>query len=321
MKFLNPDVLAILIIDMIFLIFALLAFVNSFKIVKKWDINSTTPLQYELEKKSYLIATIVKYIFYLKLPLFIYFIHTLDKLSVILPGAMCAAGVTNATIYGVPLFIIKIFNLYFFGFWLVINRIDVSRKNYPFTKEKFLFFIFIFPILFIETLLEILHFGNINPQVIVSCCGTLFSSSKTSPVSIFIKIPTFWILSVFYGNFLLIVFSYILKRALFVSLLNMLFIPVAIISLIVFFSTYVYELPQHHCPFCLLQKDYYYIGYFMYTFLYLGTFFAMAGYIALKLNYENSWKWLKLSVILDGVYVLLVSFYPLAYYFKNGVWL
>jgi hypothetical protein len=83
----------------------------------------------------------------------------------------------------------------------------------------------------------------------------------------------------------------------------------------------VYELPQHHCPFCLLQKDYYYIGYFMYTFLYLGTFFAMAGYIALKLNYENSWKWLKLSVILDGVYVLLVSFYPLAYYFKNGVWL
>ncbi|MCD8478146.1 MAG: hypothetical protein LRY68_09925, partial [Sulfurospirillum sp.] len=43
---------------------------------------------------------------------------------------------------------------------------------------------------------------------------------------------------------------------------NLLFLFFAIVSLILFFSTYVYELPTHHCPFCLLQSDYYGVGYF-----------------------------------------------------------
>ena len=70
---LTPEVLAILILNSIFLIFALVAFVLSLKIFFRWDMEATTQEQYGLEKQSYLGATIIKYIFAIKLPLFLFF--------------------------------------------------------------------------------------------------------------------------------------------------------------------------------------------------------------------------------------------------------
>ncbi|BDY12423.1 hypothetical protein [Hydrogenimonas cancrithermarum] len=321
MNLLSPDVIAILLLDGILFLFALIALAISVQIVRKWDRNATTPLQYALEKRAYLVATIIEYIFYLKLPLFLYFIYTLDNLSNILPGAMCAAGVTNATVYGLPLFVVKILDLYLFGFWIVLHRIDMKKPDYPFTKMKFWFFILIFPFFTLEVVLEALHMGGINPHVIVSCCGTLFSAAKSSAVSAFITLPTPLILGLFYGNFVLIAVAWLFKRAFWTALFNLLFIPVAIVSLIAFFSTYVYEMPHHHCPFCLLQSDYHYVGYFLYTFLFGGTFYGIAAWIAEKLGYGTVRGWLNRSIVLDTLYLFVVSYYPISFYLKNGVWL
>ena len=46
---------------------------------------------------------------------------------------------------------------------------------------------------------------------------------------------------------------------------------VSIVSVISFISLYFYELPTHHCPFCILQKEYGYVGYPLYIFLLVGT--------------------------------------------------
>jgi hypothetical protein len=43
---------------------------------------------------------------------------------------------------------------------------------------------------------------------------------------------------------------------------------VSITSLISFISLYYYELPTHHCPFCILQKEYGYVGYLLYFLLF-----------------------------------------------------
>jgi hypothetical protein len=50
---------------------------------------------------------------------------------------------------------------------------------------------------------------------------------------------------------------------------------VAIASLISFISPAVYELPTHHCPFCVLQKEYGYIGYLFYAALLGGAVTGM----------------------------------------------
>lgn len=321
MSLTTPDVIALLILDVLFIFFAIISFFLSIRIVKNWDISSTSSLQYSLEKQSYLVATVIKYLFFLKLPLFIYFVFTLDLVANVIPGAMCAAGVVNATPYGFYLFIIKIINLYLFGIWLALHHYDIQHPDYPYTKLKFAFFIVIFFLFMAEITLELMMFSAIDPHVIVSCCGTLFCAIETSHVSSFLVLPEWVILSVFYGSFILLFIFYYAKKIFFFALANILYLATALISLIAFFSTYVYELPTHNCPFCLLQSDYYYIGYLFYSSLFIGTFFGVGSFVINAATREKVDFWFKLSMLFNLCYLVLVSLYPVIFYLKNGVWL
>ncbi len=314
---LSPEVLSLFILNLIFLFFGMIAFLLSIKIFLKWDINSTTNIQYTLEKQSFLTATIIKYIFMIKLPLFLYFIFTLDKISSLLTGAMCAAGVVDATSYGTYLLVIKVINLYLFGFWLTLHYSDIKDENLPYTKLKFGLFIIIFFIFIFEIILESIMFSSIDISKMVDCCGTLYSSTSSSYISNIFLIDSKIILSLFYTNYFAIVVFYIFKKKFLFTLANLSFIIISIISLISFFGTYIYELPTHHCPFCFLQKDYYYVGYMIYSLLFIGTFNGLVVGFMGKTNYVDY----KLSLLFNSLYVIIVSIYPVIYFLKNGVWL
>lgn len=310
---LSPTIITILSLNFIFLIFGAIAFFLSIRIYQKWNLQATTNLQYKLEKQSYLAATIIKYIFLIKIPLFLFFIFTLDNISNSITGAMCAAGVVDATPYGIYLFIFKIINIYLFGYWLMLHHKDSKDENFSLTKQKFFIFIVAFLLLIVEITLELLMFLAIDLTQIVSCCGTLYSSTSSSYISnIFLISPTLQLI-VFYTLFTLMILGYFFKNKYFFIIINFLFLLIAIITLISFFGTYIYELPTHHCPFCFLQKDYNYVGYFLYTFLFFGTFFGMGvGF------FKNGFKW---SLTFNMLYIILITYYPVSYYLKNGVWL
>jgi hypothetical protein len=311
---LTPEVLAILILNAIFALFGTVAFILSVKIYLNWDINSTSTAQYRLEKQSTLAATIIKYIFSIKVPLFIFFIFTLDKISNVLTGAMCAAGVVDATEQGVYLIVLKIINLYLFALWLKLNAEDVKDRNQPHTKLKFGFFALIFFLFIVEVILEWVMFNAIEIDKMVSCCGSIYSSSANSGISSIFSLSTTALLALFYGNYLLIVLFYFFKKRYLFAVTNMLFVVIAIIALILFFGTYIYELPSHHCPFCFLQRDYYYIGYLIYGMLFVGTFYGLVvGF------FKESILSYKISLLFNSLYVILLSLYVVVYYLKNGV--
>ena len=317
---LTPEVLTILLLDILFAFFSIIAFILSIKIFSHWNINSVSQMQYKLEKQSFLTATIIKYIFLIKVPLFLFFIFTLDKISHLLTGAMCAAGVVDATPYGTYLFILKIINLYLFAYWLVLHHQDMKYENQPYTKLKFGIFIVAFFLFITELVVESIMFASIEVDKMVSCCGTLYSSSANSAISSLFSIDTPILLSLFYGNFFLIVIFYFLKKKYLFSFANLLFVIISLISIIVFFGTYIYQLPTHHCPFCFLQSDYYYVGYLIYTLLFLGTFYGIVtGFV--KESQADTNKNFKISIIFNSFYVILLSLYPILFYIKNGVWL
>lgn len=320
---LSPEVLTIIILNSIFLIFGTVSFLLSIKIFFNWDINSTSKKQYKLENQSFLTATIIKYILFIKILLFIFFIFTLDKISHVLTGAMCAAGVVDATSYGIYLLLFKLINIYFFGFWLVIHNFDIKTENLKYTKLKFGFFLFLYFLLLFETILEITMFSSIDVDKLVSCCGTLYSNSETSYLSSIFFDNSEYILIGFYLTYIFLLIFYKLKNDYLYIIFNLLFLILAIISLILFFGTYIYELPTHHCPFCMLQKEYYYIGYLLYTTLFLGTFFGfIIGIINLVLKTDfDTKKYYKYSIIFLTFYLIIVSAYPAIYFLKNGVFL
>jgi hypothetical protein len=317
---LTPEVLAIFILNALFAFFGIVAFVLSIKIYFGWDLNSVSKSQYKLEKLSYLGATIIKYIFIIKVPLFLFFVFTLDKISNVLTGAMCGAGVVDATEYGVPLFILKIINIYIFAYWIVLHNEDMKHENQPFVKQKFGLFILAFFLFMAELIVEGIMFASIEIDKMVSCCGTLYSSSSTSAISDIFAMDTTLLLSIFYGTYFLIIFFYLIKNKYLFAISNAFFVIISLITLIVFFGTYIYELPSHHCPFCFLQSDYYYVGYLIYTLLFLGTFYGLVvGFINSKK--EDKDKNYKLSLIFNTLYVILLSSFVMIYFIKNGVWL
>lgn len=318
---LSPEIITILVLDFIFLFFGTIAFVISIRIVRYWDMNSTKPIQYKLEKQSFLVSTIIKYIFIVKLPLFLFFIYTADKLSDIIIGAMCAAGVVSSVPFSEAMFFFKILNLYIFGFWLVLNRFDLKKENQPYTKLKFWLYIVGYILLLVEIYYEIDFFLSLDVGKLVSCCSTIFSAATKSSFSFIYSINKLYLVYAFYGVFLFSILAYILKNSIAILLCNVSFIFIAIVSLIMFFGTYIYQLPHHHCPFCVLKKDYYYIGYVLYVTLYIGTFYGISGAIMSMLEKKKEKFYYNISMIFNTIYTLIVSAYPIVYFMKNGVWL
>lgn len=55
------------------------------------------------------------------------------------------------------------------------------------------------------------------------------------------------------------------------SVLTLAMFGVSLASIISFISVYIYELPTHHCPFCIVMEEYGYIGYLLYLPLFAAA--------------------------------------------------
>lgn len=300
----------LLFVEAVLLLLSFVAFLKAVAMLSGWDFESSSRAQYELEKGGYLLVAVIIFFIIVKIALFPFFAHTIDSLSAIVPGAMCGAGVISANDYGMPLLGLKIAILYLCGIWLVLNKKDMSAKNYPFMRKKLLLFISIFVLFILELLLELLYFSNIDTNAPVACCSVIFGVvSVSSDLPFGLDIGQLLIL--FYLVFLLILVANSIKNRAVSVLANIFFLYVSYYAIVYFFGTYIYELPTHLCPFCLLQKEYYYVGYLLYALLFLGTFFGVAQLVERRAFFYSS--------LFNLLFVLLCSAYVIVYYMRNGV--
>jgi hypothetical protein len=316
----TPETITLITLDILFVVFATISFFIAVKILLFYDKNKSTKQQYALEKQSYLSATIIKFLLLFKVLSFVFFIYTLDKLSAFLPGAMCGAGVVNALSFGVALLYLKILNLYIFSFWIVLHNEDMEYEKQPYLKIKFFLYSVAYVLLVLEIGFELDFFFSINPIGVVDCCGAVFSTNDGSYIAKILSVEPLYQLGAFYLLYFTIVLAYFLRNRYLFAVLSVLFLIVSLITLISFFGTYIYELPTHHCPFCMLQSDYYFVGYFLYVFLFLGTFNAITVGL-IHFNKSKEKKKYQYALVFVTLYTFLVSYFPLAYYVTNGKWL
>lgn len=319
MLLMSPYIITFLVVESIIVLFGFLALVFAFRIIKKYSDEICDETQFNLAKNGYLVSTIIFFILTVKIPLFLFFVWSMDSVSFVVPGAMCAAGIVDATSVGTFMFVIKILNLFFLSGWMLINYEDSKTKNSAFLKLKFKLFIPLFMLLLVEFGLEFIHFSSISLSKPVLCCSDIFRQVGFNEMK-------FWhmdefILIVFYLLFILLILSAYYKLDLAVSLLTLCFMFSSIYAIIRFFSPYIYELPTHKCPFCMLQKDYNYIGYLIYILIFLGAVPGFFLFIMDLLDKEVQNFWYKFTIVFNSLLVILLSLYPISYYIKNGVWL
>lgn len=317
MSFLIPDIFIQTILYAVLTFFLCISLFISIRVISRWEFSSTSEKQYLLEKQTYLVSVLMKYAFAVNIPAFLIFIYANDKLSAYLTGAMCAAGVLNATIYGKYLIIFKIINLYLSAVWLTVNHFDNRSETMPYTSVKFRMIPLLFATFCIEGTLFILHFASIDPAVPVSCCNVIFADDTSAIRTFFSTYAT----QLFAAAFILVAVAYLMKRTVIFGAANVIYAVAAIAVLIYGVSPYVYELPTHKCPFCILQGGYGYIGYAFYITLFGGTAIGISAGIQTLLSGTEPKKMTKISMVLNCAYLLLCAWYPAAYYITNRTWL
>ena len=276
----NPAIIALVSASMLITAFAFYALVAAVRILRHWDIRSGSEGQLALERKTYLISTIFSYLLVFELFSLFLFVYTAEHLHDLFVGAMCAAGSLNVNNYGYFTLVFKILTFMFCGVWMIINYADNQTHDYPLIRPKYKLLILLTVMIGLETFFQTNYFMGLRADVITSCCGTLFSEETKSIAGDMAGLPIYGTRIVFYLAVILTlrVGIHVLvtgRGAATFGLLAGVTTVVSLVAVVSFISLYFYELPTHHCPFCLLQKDYYYIGYPLYLSLFLAGIAGM----------------------------------------------
>lgn len=276
---LNPAVLALVLIALLVTVMGTYAGYYGLRILGRWDPASGSEGQLELERRTYLISTIMSYILSFELMSLFLFIYTADELHTLFTGAMCPAGTLAVNSFGYPALLLKIVNFLLAGVWLILNHADNRGYDYPLIRVKYALLNVIVPLLLLESFLLCAYFAGVKPDIITSCCGSLFSHESVSFSGNLASLPHRPMRIALFSGLVVTaasgLFFYLKGRAgyLFSSAAAVTFL-LAVVSVISFIGLYFYELPSHHCPFCLLQREYHYVGYLLYATLFSG---AVAG--------------------------------------------
>ncbi|MDD2733097.1 MAG: hypothetical protein PHF56_04085 [Desulfuromonadaceae bacterium] len=276
---LQPAVLALLLIALLVAGMGLYAGYYGMRILARWDPESGSELQLELERRTYLVSTIMSYILSFELMSLFLFIYTADDLHPLFTGAMCAAGTLAVNSFGYPVLLLKIVNFLLAGVWLVVNYADNRGYDYPLIKVKYELLNVLVVLLVQECVLLFAYFSGVKPDIITSCCGSLFSHEAGSFSGDLASLPHLPMQIAFFTGMAVTAVSgvifYVRRRAGYLfSIAAAVTFLISAASVVSFICLYFYELPTHHCPFCLLQKEYGHIGYVMYATLFSG---AVAG--------------------------------------------
>lgn len=277
---LHPAVIALISGSVLVTLMLLCGSYYGIQILRRWDLRSGSELQLSLERRTYLISTIMSYAFGFQLASIFLFIYTADDLCTLFTGAMCAAGTLFVNDYGYPALILKIIGFLGAGLWLILNYADNRGYDYPLIRKKYALLLIVTPFVLGETLVQGAFFLNLSPEVITSCCGSLFSSEDRGIVSGALFFPATPMRMVFSLSMLLTftLGTYFLLKAkggyLF-SIVSAATFLISAAALVSFISPYFYELPTHHCPFCILQREYWYVGYPLYLSLLVGAVSGM----------------------------------------------
>lgn len=278
---LHPAVIALLTGSVLVDLMIVYAAYWGWRVIDGWDLQSGSEKQLALEKKTYLISTLMAWTCAFQILSFFLLVYVADDLHRLFVGAMCAAGTLNVNEYGYPALVLKLLNCVLAGAWLILNYADSRAWDYPLIRKKYSLLLVIAPLIGAESYYQGVYFLNLKADVITSCCGSLFSAGEEGVAAGLAGLPVVPMGAAFFGTMAAVLSSGVLylfkkKGGKLFAAAGTLALPVSIAALIAFISVYFYDLPTHHCPFCILQGEYHYVGYLIYAAV-LGGSIACLG--------------------------------------------
>ncbi len=254
----------------------------SIHLLRHWDPESGSARQIGLERVTHLVSTVVAFVLVLEAVGLVLFAFNADRMAPLFVGAMCAVGTLNASVWGFPTLWAKIVVFFAAFVWLAIDRVDGRTRDYALIHPKYAGLLILAPLVFVEGALELTYFLDLKADTITSCCGKLFGEGKPDLGGDMASIDPRLALGLFGGSSVLTIgFGLLAGRgrlfALAAGLAALAAFATGLTAVVAALGPYVYEQPHHHCPFCLLKREYGHVGFAFYLPLFLGTGAGLAA--------------------------------------------
>jgi len=292
--FLNSWSLGLTLAGLIILFLGVFACRTAVRVLRHWDPQSDSNLQIKLENEIWLASTLVEYGLGFQILTVVLFVLAADTFCQVIVGAMCATGALLANNFGMPALLVKITGVFVYGFWIVLHKLDISSETYPLVRIKYIYLLLILPLLVADITLQSLYISFLSPDIITSCCAVVFGSSKETGRNLLEGFSRTTLLALYYGSIIALTgMGYVLLKRWLVPLAALFstgwiwFLGLATIAIISVFSSYIYAMPYHHCPFCILKPEYHYIGFALYFTLIPASFFGLTTILVEPFKKKN----------------------------------
>lgn len=332
--FLNSWSLALTLCSIVVIFLALVAGRTAIRVLRFWDPASDSNQQIALEGEIWLSSTLVNYGLGFQIVSLILFVLAADQFCEAIIGAMCATGALLANDFGVPALLIKLVGVFLYGFWILLHQIDIRSESYPLVRIKYIYLLMLLPLLALDFCVQTLYIAGLKPDIITSCCAVVFSGSTGGGTNLTGAWPQELLLGAVFALLIIIAVGggVLLRRwhqggAVLFSAAWFVFLGLALITVTTVISSYVYAMPFHKCPFCLLKPEYGYYGFALYGSLLPASFFGMSvGLIGFAAQRPGLGRVVdayrrfavRSSLILLTVFTLLSSYHYLRYMISGG---
>lgn len=279
---LHPPILALTLAAALCAALMLWSSAFAVQLLRGWDLGSGAQAQIDLEKRTYLVAILLRFVMVVEMAALVLFVFNADRMAAMFVGAMCAVGAFNASIYGFPALGAKIAMFFGAGLWLAADIIDARGRDYPLTRWKYGLLVALAPLALADAALTVAYFLDLKPDTLTSCCGKLFSSDRPTIAAEMAGLDARFALTLLFGALVGVIATAAAALRIklaqpFYGIASVVFFVVGIAAVISAISLYVYEHPHHHCPFCLLKREYGYFGFLLYLPLFAGAAFGLSA--------------------------------------------
>lgn len=332
--FLNAWSLALTLTSIAGIVLGGIACRTAIRVLRHWNPASDSELQIRLEGEIWLSSTLVAYGLGFQIVSLILFVLAADEFCKVIVGAMCATGSLLANSYGMPALLVKLVGVFFYGFWIVLHQLDIRSESYPLVRTKYLYLLLLYPLMAADVTFQTLYIAGLKPDIITSCCAVVFAAATGGGTNLLTL-----------GSENLQLLLYYLTMVLLLGLGGLLlwrwnrwlqalyavgwfwFFGLALVVITNVISSYIYAMPYHHCPFCLLKPEYHYIGFAIYGTLIGGAFLGSsaglvepckrrAGLAEVVASYQK--RAVQISLILLLLFAALTSYHYLLYMASGG---
>ena len=272
----QPAIIALLLASGVAVVMLAAAAPFALQVIRQWDIASGSERQLQLERRTYLFSTLAVFVMAVQLVALLLFVFNADRMAEMFVGAMCAVGTLNVNPYGFPALLAQMAVFFLAAAWLAVNHVDTRAPDYPLVRIKYALLLILLPALLLSFGLQLKYFLNLRADVITSCCGSLFSGDAKGLAAEVAALKPLPAMVLFYGAIavsagLTFLHARTGQAGYAAAAASAAAFVATLVGVLSFVSLYIYEHPNHHCPFCILKPEYGHQGYWLYVPLFAAT--------------------------------------------------